>query len=100
MPTKNRINIAVVGTLVAMLATFSVAVGGYYQTCERVTRTAEELVSLRVQHSEDIRVLREQADVRWEKVNGLLSELLTRGVRNETNINTILELLRKQREVK
>jgi uncharacterized protein HemX len=90
-----------VATAVALLATFTTAVGGYYDVRARGEQTAASLVQLREQTTVSIKVIAERQErfesialTRWAKVDDVLDQLLSRGVRNETNITAILEAIK------
>lgn len=112
MAANNTRWIGTTGIVVSLLATFAAAVGGYYDVRSRGEQTESALQQLRVQTKESFQEMREQTDIslkvisdrqerfeqtaltRWSKVDDVLDQLLTRGIRNETKIDTILDVLR------
>jgi len=90
-----------VATAVALLATFTTAVGGYYDVRSRGEQTAVSLSQLREQTTAAIKAIADRQErfesialTRWAKVDDVLDQLLTKGVRNETNIVAILEAVK------
>lgn len=87
---KHATSLSTVATIVALLATLSAGVGGYYDVKSRGEQTAAALQQLRDKQESFERI----ALTRWAKVDDVLSELLARGIRNETKIDAILDALR------
>lgn len=90
-----------VATAVALLATLTTAVGGYYDVRARGEQTSVSLVQLREQTTLAVKAIADRQEwcesialTRWAKVDEVLDQLLIRGVRNETNIVAILEAVK------
>ncbi len=89
-----------VATIVAILATLTTAVGGYFDVRSRGEQTQSEVKQLREYTIAAVKTIAERQEKfemlalnRWAKVDDVLDQLLTRGVRNETNIASILSAI-------
>ena len=90
MPKRTN-QLGTIAAIVTLLATFAGAIGGYYDVRARGEQTAVSLQQLRDKQEKFEAV----ALARWGKVDDVLDQLLTRGIRNETKIDAILESLRE-----
>ena len=100
---KQKINwLGTIATAVAILATFTTAVGGYYDVRARGEQTQSEVRLLREFTLTAVKTISDRQDKfetvvlsRWARVDDTLDQMLARGVRNETNIGSILEAIKE-----
>lgn len=98
MGVKSNFNwLGTVATAVAVLATLTTAVGGYYDVRSRGEQTQADVKLLREYTIASVKTIADRQEKfetlalsRWAKVDDVLDQLLTRGVRNETHITSIL----------
>jgi uncharacterized protein HemX len=101
MGVKSDTNwLGTIATAVAVLATLTTAVGGYYDVRSRGEQTQADVKLLREYTVASVKTIADRQEkfemlalTRWAKVDDVLDQLLTRGVRNETNISSILSAI-------